>query len=64
VTLSGRPAAKLVMSDATTTAGVDCPDVPNDTQWNEMLQRELLGGKDGESVCMEKRERSRHTIGW
>jgi len=36
------------MSEAAATAGLDYPDVPNDAQWNEMLQRELLCGKDGE----------------
>jgi len=36
------------MSEAAATAGLDYPDVPNDAQWNEMLQRELFCGKDGE----------------
>jgi len=42
------------MSEATATASVDYPHVPDDAQWNEMVQRELLCGKDGEFVCMAK----------
>lgn len=36
------------MSDTAATASVDCPHIPDDAQWNEMLQSELLCGKDGE----------------
>ena len=46
--LSAVTTSTTSMSEATATASPDYPDVPNDAQWNKMLQRELLCGKDGE----------------
>lgn len=37
------------MSDVVAAVRPDCPRVPDDAQWNEMYQTELLCGKEGES---------------
>ena len=39
------------MSDAAFAVCPDCPPIPDDTQWYEMYQVELLCGKEGE-LCI------------
>ena len=39
----------IEMSDVVAVLRPDCPCVPDDAQWNEMYQTELLCGKEGES---------------
>ena len=39
------------MSDTAVAVRPDCPSVPDDLQWYEMYQAELLCGKEGE-LCI------------